>query len=67
MDFKLAESNQPTFNGVNYLVITQLGNYYSFSFIYWDGREWNPKKGKVVAFTESHPKNIIKNLEKQAR
>jgi len=61
--FKKYPDNEPSFNGTNYLTILNIKGNISYSFTYYnDDGIFEPKIGKVVAFTETHPKDILNSL-----
>jgi hypothetical protein len=61
--FKKYPQEEPNFNGTNYLTITDNEGILSYSITYYNKEaEFEPKHGKVVAFTEKDPKFIINTL-----
>lgn len=61
--FKKYPDNEPNFNGTNYLTLTQYEGRVSYSITYYNKEaEFEPKYGKVIAFTELDPIKIINAL-----
>ena len=61
--FKKYANEEPNFNGTNYLTITDYDGILSYSITYYnEDDEFEPKFGKVVAFTEKDPKFILNAL-----
>jgi hypothetical protein len=61
--FKKYPENEPSFNGINYMVILEINKTAVYSIEYFNHRgEWELSDGKMVrAFTETNP-DIILNL-----
>tara|TARA_R110002167_G_scaffold81296_2_gene222677 strand:- start:11427 stop:11636 length:210 start_codon:yes stop_codon:yes gene_type:complete len=61
--FKKYPDNEPNHKGTNYLTLTDVNGIISYSITYYnDNAEFEPKFGKVVAFTQTEPNKILNSL-----
>ena len=69
-EFKNYPEEKPSYNGTNYLTIIEYADTFSYAFTYINkDAEWEnikPEGAKVVAFTETHPCKIMRELGNKA-
>ncbi len=61
--FKKYPNEEPSYNGVNYLTLVDVNGNISYAITYFnDNAEFEPKWGKVVAFADKQPSDILNAL-----
>lgn len=61
--FKKYPENEPNYNGTNYFTLIDFNGNISYAITYYNNdAEFEPKFGKVVAFADKQPSDILNAL-----
>ena len=61
--FKKYPEDEPNYNGVNYLTLVNVNGIINYGITYYNNdAEFEPKYGKVVAFSEIEPSLVLNAL-----
>lgn len=61
--FKKYPTTEPNANGTNYLTLVDVNGIISYAITYFnEDAEFEPKWGKVVAFADKQPRDILNAL-----